>query len=63
MSNMVKIWKYDPLTNHNNGEDTRVAVISTDQFGCGNAMSLTDCHIRGIGFDDTTNGRRIYCAV
>eukprot|EP01050_Picozoa_sp_SAG11_P033737 SAG11_NODE_11599_length_750_cov_1.009217_1_plen_122_part_00 len=53
MSNLVHIWKYDPLTMYEGGLDTRVSVVSTDQFGCNNAMTLTDCQIRGIGIDDS----------
>ena len=52
MSNLVSIWKYDPLTMYDGGLDTRVSVASTAQFGCGNSMSLTDCQIRGIAIDD-----------
>jgi hypothetical protein len=48
MSNLVAIWKYDPRTMYNDGEDTRVAVVSTDQFGCGNTMTLTDCQVSAI---------------
>ena len=47
---------------YNNGEDTREAVITTDQFGCANSMSLTDCQIRGIGIDDA-NGKIYYSYV
>ena len=58
MSNLVTIWKYDPLTMYDNGEDTREAVFSTDVFGCQNTMTLTDCQIRGLGIDDVN--RKIY---
>ena len=32
-----------------------VAVTTTDQFGCANSMTLTDCQIRGIGIDDVND--------
>jgi hypothetical protein len=52
MSNLAKIFKYDPATMYLNGADTRVEVASTDQFGCNGGMTLTDCQIRGIALDD-----------
>lgn len=62
MSNLVNIWKYDPLTMYNGGLDARVSVASTAQFGCGNTMSLTNCQIRGLAIDDV-HGKIFYSYV
>eukprot|EP01047_Picozoa_sp_COSAG01_P082201 COSAG01_NODE_16687_length_1214_cov_228.381166_2_plen_323_part_01 len=60
MSNLVHIWKYDPMTMYSGGLDTRISVVSTAQFGCQNTMTLTNCQIRGIAIDDSVTPAKIY---